>query len=396
MNRTQVAVLVVAALAVVGLVAFIIPTRVENNPTAAPSASTSRAVPSNAPSVLNDSGVTNPPEPQPEFEITKLQPGEQAPQFVVVSFDGGVETKSGIMQHYLDVAKDVDGRFSFFLSAVYLLPDTKAKLFYQPPNKPRGTSAIGFADPDLIETRINKLTEAWNAGHEIGTHFNGHFCGAGGVSTWSAADWTSEINQFNVMLDDWRTFNPQAATAGPLPFNSSVVKGGRTPCLEGKRPAMYKAFKEAGYTYDTSSSGTLTWPKQVTNGLWNVPLQAIKVDGANYATLSMDYNFLVNQNGGRQTAPQEKCDQIEESTYRSYANALKAVREGNRAPLILGNHMNEWVCGAYTKALTRFIKDTHERHPDVKFISTLDLVNWLSAQDQTVLAELQKRPAPRQ
>jgi hypothetical protein len=159
---------------------------------------------------------------------------------------------------------------------------------------------------------------------------------------------------------------------------------------------MYKAFKEAGYTYDTSSSGTLTWPKQVTNGLWNVPLQAIKVDGANYATLSMDYNFLVNQNGGRQTAPQEKCDQIEESTYRSYANALKAVREGNRAPLILGNHMNEWVCGAYTKALTRFIKDTHERHPDVKFISTLDLVNWLSAQDQTVLAELQKRPAPRQ
>ena len=101
--------------------------------------------------------MTTPPEPQPELEIEKLSRGSSHHQFVVVSFDGGVESKTGIMQHYLDVAKKVDGRFSFFVSGVYSFPDNKARLNYAPPKKPRGTSAIGFGDPAIIGTRINKL-----------------------------------------------------------------------------------------------------------------------------------------------------------------------------------------------------------------------------------------------
>ena len=126
------------------------------------------------------------------------------------------------------------------------------------------------------------------------------------------------------------------------------------------------------------------------------PLQAIKVAGIKYGVLSMDYNFLANQNGGKTSASKEKCQQIEDDTYNAYMNALKAVNGGNRAPLILGNHMNDWVCGAYTKALSRFIEDSHEREPNVRFISTLDLVNWMDAQDPTVLAGLQKLNAPKQ
>ena len=396
MARRPAVILVVAAVAVIGLVIFILPNR-SDSPTSA-----NAPVEGNAQLVdgdglqIDSSGVTTPPEAQPELEIEKLAPGQKPPQFVVVSFDGGVESKTGIMAHYLDIAKQVDGRFSFFVSGVYLLPDNKAKLNYNPPKKPRGTSAIGFGDPDIIEKRINSLSDAYKAGNEIGTHFNGHFCGPGGVGTWSAADWTSEINQFNTFMNDWRTFNPQAASAGPLPFDASVVKGGRTPCLEGNKPAMYKAFKEAGYRYDTSGGGTLTWPKQMKNGLWEIPLQAIKLAGMKYGVLSMDYNFLANQNAGKITASPEKCQQIEDDTYNAYGNALEAVNGGNRAPLILGNHMNEWVCGAYKKALSRFIVDTHEKHPDVRFISTLDLVNWMEAQDPAVLAELQKQSAPKQ
>ena len=396
MDKRQITILVVAAVAVVGLVAFILPSRMDNTSANSPAEGSAQLITGDGLKVVDDSGVTTPPEPQPEFEIEKVEAGQKPPQFVVMSFDGGVENKTGIMQHYLDAAKKIDARMSFYISGTYLLPDNKAKLNYNPPGKPRGTSAIGFGDPAIIETRIDKLTEAWNAGHEIGTHYNGHFCGTGGVSSWSAADWTSEINQFNMFLDDWRTFNPQAASAGPLPFNSSVVKGGRTPCLEGKRPAMYKAFKEAGYRYDTSNSGTLTWPKQVTNGLWNIPLQSIKVAGSNYQTLSMDYNFLVNQNNGNQQAPQAKCDEIEDVTYNSYVNALKSVEKDNRAPLILGNHMNDWVCGAYTNALTRFMEDTGKNHPEVKLISSLDLVNWMEAQDPTLLAQWQQMPPAKQ
>ncbi len=399
MNKRPILALVGAALVVIAVVIFILPNRSDQSPASAngPIEGQAQLNPGGKASQASDtSGVTTPPEPQPELEIEKLSAGQQPPQFVVVSFDGGVESKTGIMQHYLDVAKKVDGRFSFFVSGVYLLPDNKAKLNYAPPKKPRGTSAIGFGDPAIIGTRINKLSDAWNAGHEIGTHYNGHFCGAGGVGSWSAADWTSEITQFNTIMDNWRAFNPQAADAGPLPFNSSVVKGGRTPCLEGNRPAMFKAFKQAGYRYDTSGGGSLTWPKQVKNGMWNIPLQAIKVAGIKYGVLSMDYNFLANQNGGKTSASKEKCQQIEDDTYNAYMNALKAVNGGNRAPLILGNHMNDWVCGAYTKALSRFIEDSHEREPNVRFISTLDLVNWMDAQDPTVLAGLQKLNAPKQ
>ena len=396
MNRRPLIALLVVAVLAVGGVFFLLPGDSTPSAANAPIEGSAKLKTSDVPLEDDTSGVTSPPEPQPEFDIQKLAPGEQPPQFVVVSFDGGVESKSGLMQKYLETAQKVDGRFSFYLSGVYLLPDNEMKKNYSPPGKPRGTSDIGFADPGLVGIRIDKLTEAWNQGHEIGTHYLGHFCGPTGVASWSTSQWSSEISQFNTILDEWRKFNPQAAEAGPLPFDSSVVKGGRTPCLEGDRGAMYKAFKQAGYRYDTSNSGTLQWPQPLKNGLWNVPLQNIKLEGTRYGVLSMDYNFLVNQNDGKQTASPEKCQQIEDQTYQSYEDALRAVNDGNRAPLILGNHMNDWVCGAYTKALTRFIVDTKEKNPDVQFISTLDLVDFMDAQDPEVRDELVGRAAQAQ
>ena len=85
-----------------------------------------------------------------------------------------------------------------------------------------------------------------------------------------------------------------------------------------------------------------------------------------------------------------------DDTYSAYNNALRAVNDGNRAPLILGNHMNEWVCGAYKKALSPLHRGhPHERDPMFRFISTLDLVNWMEAQDPAVLAELQSAASQR-
>ena len=337
--------------------------------------------------------VTTPAEEQPGVDLPNLTAGSTPPQFVIVSFDGAAENKAGIFKHWLDVAKKVDGRFSFYLSGVYILPDNRMKLNYAPPKHPRGTSAIGFADPGLVGLRIKRLSEAYRMGSEIGTHYNGHFCGLSGVGQWTTADWTSEISQFNTLLDDWRAFNPQAASAGPLPFNSSVIRGGRTPCLEGRQSQMYPAFKAAGHEYDTSGGGELKWPQLDKYGLWEIPLQAIKVPGIiSGRVLSMDYNFLANQNGQRLTASPERCKTIADQSYRAYANALSAVRNGNRAPLILGNHMNSWVCGAYTNGLTRFIEDTHAMDSGVRFISSLDLVRWMKAQEPALLAPWLARP----
>ena len=349
-------------------------------------------VPADAPlsAASLDPSVTIPALDQPGADLPALESGGQPPQFVAVSFDGGVEMRSGVMAHYLDLAEQVKGRFSFYVSGTYLLPETRSDA-YRPPGKQRGTSDIGFADPTMVGTRLDSLTRAWSLGMEIGSHFNGHFCGASGVNTWTSADWVSEIDQWNDFVDNWRLYNPDLQDHPPLPFSSQVAKGGRTPCLEGDPQAIRSAYRQAGYTYDASQVGDLQWPRRI-GGLWEIPLQRIKVPGQSTLIASMDFNFLVNQNGGETEAAPEVCQQIETDTYEAYRSALDAVMSSNRAPLILGNHMNDWVCGAYTNALTRFIQDTARDHPDVRFISMLDLVNWIEAQDPALMQPWLDRP----
>lgn len=354
----------------------------------------SQEAPQEAPKRLTI-GTTSPPEEQPQIEIKKLAPGEKPPQFVVVSFDGSCEMPDGIMADYLDTAKKVDGRFTFNISGVCVLPKNDMKYKYQPPGRPAGSSDIGFAVPEWVPSRITTWTEAYRSGHEMATHYLGHFCGPNGVQTWSTADWTSEINQFNDFLTNWPTNNPDLTGLDPLPFDTSVITGGRTPCLEGQRDQMYPAMIAAGYTYESSNSGKLTWPKKVEGyDIWDFPLQGIAIAGYGMKTLTMDYNFLANLNGGQTEAAPAQCAEIEKTVYQSYLNAGNALYNGNRAPLFIGNHFNEWACGSFTKSLTRFILDFKKAHPDVQFISNADLEKWLEAQDPAVLAQLQAQPEP--
>lgn len=338
-------------------------------------------------------GTTTPPEPQPGLTVDRLQPGQKPPQFVVVSFDGSCETPEGIMRHYLDTAKAVDGRFTFNLSAVCVLPRTDAKYAYQAPDRPAGQSDIGFAVPEWVPSRITTWTEAYRAGHEIATHYVGHFCGPSGVNTWSTEQWAAEIDQFNQLLTNWPQNNPDVVGLDALPFDPSVIKGGRTPCLEGQRDQMYPAMVAAGYTYEASNHGKLAWPTRVPDyPLWDFPLQSINLAGTSSTVLSMDYNFLANLNNGQTEATPETCAAIDKTVWESYLRAADAVYNGNRAPLFIGNHFNDWACGSFTASLTRFITDFKKMHPDVRFVSNLDLERWLEAQDPAVLAELQARP----
>lgn len=324
--------------------------------------------------------------------ITKLAKGDKPPQFVVISFDGAC--KAELWQHYLQLAEQTGAHFTFFLSGLCLVPD-RQRFLYHPPHKPVGTSAIGFGRATLIPQRIRDMTTAYDAGHEIGTHFLGHFCDPQGVGTWSSADWASEINQARYFLDYWAEVNSSTDPSLKLPFSSKVWRGARTPCLAGKPSQMYPVWAKNGFTYDASRAGTLTWPKRIKGyKMWEFPLQRIKIVGYNKTNLSMDYNLLYVQNKGKQTAPPATCAKIQASTYQSYTQALNAVLAGNRAPLFIGNHFNDWACGAYTTALTRFITDAHAAHPDIQFVTFDYLTHWLDAQDPATLKALQSRPAP--
>ena len=404
MRLRVVAPILLALAAVVGLVlGAVLPGRSDSSSAAGPSdGATVSASGDPSGTASTDPGTGDPNAsvaktngPQPQLTFTKLKPGEKPPQFVVVSFDGAC--KDELFKHYLDVAKRNNARFTFFLSGLCILPE-QLKFQYHPPLKPVGSSAIGFATASLIPDRIRNMTTAYNSGMDIGTHVLGHFCGPGGVGEWNTAQWESEIHQFNKFLNNWRTNlgSPLADGVPALPFNSTTIDGIRTPCLEGKRSQMFAAFKAFGYKYDASGGEDLSWPKKNSFGLWEFPLETIKVIGYGRSNLSMDYNLLCAQNNCKEKTDQATADRIQQSTLDSYNAALKAVCHGNRAPLNIGNHFNTWANGAYKNALTEFIDGATKVCPDVKFISFADMVKWLEIQDPTVLADLRARGAQSQ
>jgi len=366
------------------------------SPNSSSTASGTNGSPTPSTSSTDGPGAASPsPQPTDGFPpIVALKPGETPPQFVVVSFDGAC--KHELWQHYLSLAAQTGSHFTFFLSGLCLVPDAK-RFLYHGPHKPVGYSAIGFGQASLIPDRIRDYTQAYDTGNEIGTHFLGHFCDAQGVGIWSTADWTSEITQARTFLDHWAEINGSTDPSLRLPFDSSVWKGARTPCLAGKRAAMYPAWVKQGFHYDASGPGQLAWPKRVKGfpSLWNLPLQRIKVVGYGKTNLSMDYNLLYVQNKGQIKAPPATCARIQTSTYQSLMQALTAVEKSNHAPFFVGNHFNDWACSAYKNALTQFVLDAHTKYPGIHFVTFDYLTRWLDAQNPKVLARLQAQPAPR-
>ena len=279
------------------------------------------------------------------------------PQFVIASFDGSGGAR--LLSYWRGVAHQANATFTFFVSGVYLI-DWAQRDRYAPPRLPRGDSAIGFApDTKWIAAMRRQLALAYRDGDEIGTHYNGHFCGAGGVGDWTAKDWEDELTQFDSLL-----FH-----GSPLGFGPTEIVGGRTPCLEGNLAVLYPVLAHRGFRYDASGQALLgTWPVK-RDGIWSFPLLELPFIGHTFRVVSMDYNFMANQTG-------EPPAQVESETYRTLWNAFLAGYHGNRAPLTLGNHFETWDSWAYDHALTRFLLRAC-RMPDVRCASFEQLANWL-------------------
>jgi hypothetical protein len=293
------------------------------------------------------------------------------PLFMVVSFDGAGDL--ALWARWRAVAQQVDARMTFFLSGPYLYPATR-RTDYKPPYKKPGASDIGWGGgPDAIEARAAVLRQAIAEGHEIGTHANGHFCGKNGVGRWTAAQWTAELRSFDQMV---RT-GPALAAGKPVaaPFDPATVKGMRTPCLEGNRPAYRQAMAQRGMLYDASEPGLIAWPAK-SGGLWNFPLQSVELAGTGKNTLTMDYNLWFTQTGAR-TAPIAQAPVLKAQVLETYRQALARSRANGNPPLFLGNHFNRWNNSVYFDALTSFVREACKQ-PDVRCVSNMELVSWLT------------------
>jgi hypothetical protein len=331
-------------------------------------------------------GSTSDTGPQPHQPVPeRLAAGERPPQFVVFSWDGAGEDDNHFFSHFRQVAQETKATMTFFLSGIYTLPRGQRHL-YAPPNKPVGASAIGYLDDDHVRATIQQTGAAWLEGHDIGTHFNGHFCDSQGVGTWSPQQWRSEIDQAVDFVHTWKT-NTGFKDLDSLPFDySKELAGGRTPCLLGQDQLLPTAA-ELGWKYDASNPGGLQiWPTK-RMGIWDFPLQSIPLVGTKYEVLSMDYNIMFNQIGPDPTGDAARRPYFQQQAADSYMAGFKRAYTTNRAPFFIGNHFETWNGGIYMGAVESALRQIAD-YPDVRLVSFRQLVDWLEAQDPAVIAKM--------
>ncbi|MET9291589.1 hypothetical protein [Streptomyces sp. NPDC003077] len=330
------------------------------------------------------------PQPNQPGKPERLEPGQTPPQFVIFSWDGAGEVGNGLFPRFRRLAKDHGAAMTFFLSGLYCLPESKQNL-YRPPNNKVGASDIGYLTDDHIRETLKNVRAAWLEGHEIGTHFNGHFCaGSGSVAHWTPKQWRSEIDQAVDFVTTWRT-NTGFTDLEPLPFDyRKELVGGRTPCLLGQDNLLPTA-KELGWRYDASSpGGRQMWPTKKL-GIWDFPLQQIPFPGHSFEVLSMDYNILANQSKNSTKAPPANYPGWRKQATESYIKGFQRAYETNRAPFFVGNHFEQWNGGIYMDAVEEALKHiADEKHKDVRLVSFRQFTDWLDAQDPKVIAKLQK------
>ena len=325
------------------------------------------------------------PTPQAQAAIDLALSHGRPPQFLISSFDGAADID--MYRLWLPLAQKLGARFTFFVSGIYMLLPQYGTT-YKPPHKAAGYSALGgYSELAGSKGAVQNLRDNWAAfnvarmmGNEIGTHYVSHICEDS--NTWTTADWVSEASQWESLMLNASSINHLATPITPL-VTKSDFHGGRTPCLNGDKTALYAASKQMGWEYDASQEGILgQWPQRQ-QGIWNFPLPSIHRFGSKYATLAMDYNFYFNH--GKVTDPGMQKT-LENWTYQSYIGALNQMYHSNRAPLILGSHFATWNGGAYNHALIRTLNKACTT-PEVACVDFITLARWLDQQSPAQLAK---------
>jgi hypothetical protein len=321
------------------------------------------------------------PGPAARDWLRRLNPGERPPQFVLFSFDG-----AGAHDHWqkmLELSQRSNARFTAFLSGIYLLSDEQRSQ-YIGPGHPAGKASITFGGtPEEVRTRIDDLNTAQQRGVEIGTHYNGHFCKGAepSVGRWNAQQWRLELDQFF-------KFVSQAGAQG-LRVDSATIKGGRTPCLEGRFDLLFQALADRGMTYDSSQvSDGVAWPEKQ-GGIWEFWMPELRMPAIDKKVVMMDYNLWYSLN--RAKDDKSRRDEFARATLGMYRAAYDAALRANRGPLVVGNHFNDWAGGGFSVATEQFMAEVCGK-PETVCTTYSDVIKWMELQSPAVLEGLQKAP----
>ncbi|MGB6040786.1 MAG: polysaccharide deacetylase [Gordonia sp. (in: high G+C Gram-positive bacteria)] len=322
--------------------------------------------------------------------MRKLAPGEKPPQFVLFSFDGvGVSPN---WDEFLKAAEESGARFTALMTGLYFLTDRASKRYRGPGHLP-GESALPFGGTRKeVREQIGYLNRTWYAGHEMGTHFVGHFCAGTKYpgKDWTAGDWKNELNQFFSLMQNWRR-NTGINDGPDLAFGPGAVKGGRTQCLEGSPEKLFPALRAHQMTWDSSMPAAkpgIYWPSK-TRGIWEFPVPYVYSPALKARQTALDFNFWMTYNGAKNTPKQ--APKISRMVRGTYNYMYKRAYAGNRAPIVVANHFNDWSGNAFNPATWQFMRDVCG-NPETICATYTDLVSWLELQDPAVLKELQGLP----
>ena len=273
---------------------------------------------------------------------------ERPPQFVVMAFDNctQIERWRELSEFAADMKRDgTSVHFTFFVSGVNLLADVSRSV-YEGPRQRRGYSPIWFGGTaENVGQRVAFMNALNRDGHEIASHAVGHFNGG----SWSAAEWSRELQAFGDIVDRVADHNglPDSVRLG---FASQRVVGFRAPYL-ATSPGLFAALKAGGFRYDASRvSPANAWPEQI-DGLWRFNLAPLKIAGSGRGTLSMDYNFFVSQS--RAVPDPSRQELYGEQMLATYLDYFKTNYAGGRAPLHFGHHFADYQGGVDTRVLDR-------------------------------------------
>ncbi|MFT3715764.1 MAG: polysaccharide deacetylase [Gordonia sp. (in: high G+C Gram-positive bacteria)] len=322
--------------------------------------------------------------------MVKLAPGQKPPQFILFSFDGvGVSPNYDL---FLNTANESNARFSALMTGLYFLTD-KAKKKYQGPGYKPGESSLAFGGSkrEVIQ-EIEYLNRTWYDGHEMGTHYVGHFCA--GMShpgkDWSTADWNWELDQFFSLMANWRQ-NTGIRNGPDLAFGPEVVKGGRTPCMEGSPQKLFPALRKHDMTWDSSfpaATPGIFWPSKV-RGIWEFPVPFVWSPPLKARQTALDFNFWYTYNGAKDRP--KDAPKMRRIVRESYEYMYDRAFNGNRAPLVIANHFNDWSGNAFNPATADFMRETCVK-PDTICATYQDVIAWMELQDPQVIKDLQALP----
>lgn len=316
--------------------------------------------------------------------MTTLAPGQKPPQFILFSFDGVGVSKNWDM--FLQTAKQADARFTALMTGLYFLADKNKKHYRGPGYKPGESSlAFGGSDAEVIE-QVQYLNRTWYDGHEMGTHYVGHFCAGtrNPGKDWSVAEWNHELDQFFHLMTEWKKLN--ALSHGPdLAFRPEVVKGGRTPCLEGGMGELFPALGAHQMTWDSSKAARqpgIYWPTKV-GSIWEFPVPYTWSPPLRHQQTALDYNYWYTFN--KATHQPAHAPKLRSIVTESYNYMFDRAYHGNRAPLVIANHFNDWSGNAFNPATADFMAKACIV-PETICATYQDVIAWIELQDPAVLA----------